>query len=85
MNEGSIYTIIYFWHEKSITKHMRTFMYTIRLIILIRQTLKFSKWYDQPGKNEVRHEKIDLKIFVVVHSRAHPSLGMTLTFREYDL
>ncbi len=36
------------------------------------------------------HEKTDLKVFVVVipkegWARAHPSFGMTPTFREYNL
>ncbi len=38
---------------------------------------------------DLRHEKTDLKVFVVVirchTTRAHPSFGMTPTFREYDL
>ncbi len=36
---------------------------------------------------DTRHEKTDLKVFVVVipKERAYPSFGMTPTFRKYDL
>ncbi len=35
--------------------------------------------------HDAHHEKTDLKVFVGVFGRAHPSFGMTPTFREYDL
>ncbi len=43
--------------------------------------------------NDARHERTDLKVFIVVHTkrrmgmcgRAHPSFGMTLTFQDLTL
>ncbi len=51
---------------------------------------QFAEWICHLHKqvlHDTRHEKTDPKVFVVVgaRGRAHPSFGMTPTFREYDL